>query len=166
VAIPLHNASADFSLACWAVAGAVDGNEATGWAVSPQFGQSHTAIFETKTDAGAAGGSLLTLTFSQQFPDGKHTLGKFRLSATTARRPVTGNPLPAEIAKLLAVPKDARTPQQAAALAAHYRTLDGELARLTGEVQKAVALNKNARAIGVQDLAWALINSPAFLFNR
>jgi len=25
---------------------------------------------------------------------------------------------------------------------------------------------KNARAVGIQDLAWALINNPAFLFNR
>ena len=28
------------------------------------------------------------------------------------------------------------------------------------------AVMGNARLFGVQDLAWALINSPAFLFNR
>ncbi|MCI0358060.1 MAG: DUF1549 and DUF1553 domain-containing protein [Planctomycetaceae bacterium] len=165
-AIGLANASADFSQDGWHVSAAIDGSEDTGWAVSPQFGKTHTAIFETKTDVAHDGGSVLTLTISQQFPDGMHLLGKFRISVTDAKRPVMESKLPEAIAAALAVPADKRTPEQAAALAAHYRSLDGELARLTAEVGKAADAAKNARQIGVQDLAWALINSPAFLFNR
>ncbi len=164
--VGLQNASADFSQDNWHVAGAIDGSEDTGWAVMPQFGKTHAAIFETKADVAQEGGSLLTLTLSQQFPDGKHLLGKFRISVTDAQRPVMGSKLPEAIAAALAVPADKRTPEQVDALAAHYRSLDAELNRLTAEVGQAVDAAKNARQIGVQDLAWALINSPAFLFNR
>jgi hypothetical protein len=64
------------------------------------------------------------------------------------------------------VPKNERTAEQAAAIAAHYRSLDAELTRLTAAVKTAADQMTNARALGIQDLAWALINSPAFLFNR
>jgi hypothetical protein len=164
--VVLQNASANFSQDSWHVSAAIDGSEDTGWAVSPQFGKAHTAIFETKTDVKHDGGTLLTLTLSQQYPDGTHVLGKFRISVTDAPRPVMGTKLPEPIAAALAVPADKRSPEQVAMLAAHYRTLDGELTRLTAEVGKAADAAKNARQMGVQDLAWALINSPAFLFNR
>jgi hypothetical protein len=164
--VELQNASADFSQDGWNVAGAIDGNDQSGWAIMPAFGQAHTAIFETKVDQGHAGGSLLTFTLSQQFPDGKHLLGRFRLSVTDAQRPVGGSSLPPEITAVLAVPAAERTPEQAAAIAAHYRSLDVELKRLSDELAKATEQASRARAVGVQDLAWALINSPAFLFNR
>ena len=51
--VALQNASADFSQDNWHVAGAIDGSEDTGWAVMPEFGKTHTAIFETKADVGA-----------------------------------------------------------------------------------------------------------------
>jgi hypothetical protein len=164
--IGFQNASAEFSQSNWDVAGAVDGNAASGWAVSPAFGKSHTANFETKADAGFEGGSILTFKLSQQYADGKHLLGRFRISATTSPRPLAGGKLPDNIAAILAVPKDQRSPAQAEALAAHYRSLDGELVRLQAELQRAQDDVKNARLIGVQDLAWALINNPSFLFNR
>jgi hypothetical protein len=164
--LELQNASADFNQDNWHVSGAIDGSDQTGWAVSPQFGKNHTATFETKVNAGHDGGSILTITISQQYPDGKHLLGKFRLSITDGTRPLGGAKLPEAIAAALAVPKEQRTAEQAAAIAAHYRSFDADLARLTADVQKAADQMKNARALGVQDLAWALINSPAFLFNR
>jgi hypothetical protein len=164
--VELANASADFSQENWHVAGAIDGNDETGWAIMPQFGKAHEAIFETKADVGHAGGSVLTITISQQYRDGKHLLGKLRLSITDGTRPLTRPKLLEAVAAALAVPKGERSPEQIAVLAAHYRTLDPELARLSSDVQKAADQMKNARSIGVQDLAWALINSPAFLFNR
>jgi hypothetical protein len=165
-AVVLENASADFSQDNYAAAGAIDGNDQTGWAVSPHFGKSHEAIFETKDDVGHDGGSIVTVTISQQYTDGKHLLGKFRLSVTDGSRPLARPKLPDAIAAALAVPKDQRTDEQRAAIAAHYRTLDSDLARLTAAVKTAADQSANARALGIQDLGWALINSPAFLFNR
>ncbi|MDX1947597.1 MAG: DUF1549 and DUF1553 domain-containing protein, partial [Pirellulaceae bacterium] len=166
-AVALQGGSADFAQASFPAANAIDGNEGTGWAIHPETGKSHTALFETKADAGVDGGSILTITLSHQYQDSQHALGKFRLSVTDGPRPIVGGAnLPAPVAAALAVPKDQRTAEQSATLAAHYRSLDPELARLAGEVQKAADQAKNARALGVQDIAWALINSPAFLFNR
>ncbi len=165
-AVELQNASADFSQDAWAVAGAIDGNEATGWAVSPQFGKDHAALFETKTDVKHDGGTLLTITLSQQFPDAMHTLGKLRLSVATGSRPLTGPNLPAPLAAALAVPADKRDDAQKKVVSDYFRGQDADLIRLTQAVQRETEQLKNARTIGVQDLAWALINNPAFLFNR
>jgi hypothetical protein len=165
-ALVLENASADFSQDKFNVAGAIDGNEETGWAVSPQFGKPHEAIFEIKDAAENDGGSILMITISQQYTDGKHVLGAFRLSVTDGDKPLARPKLADAVAAALAVPKDQRTDEQTKAIAEHYRTLDAELTRLTAEVKTAADQAKNARALGIQDLAWALVNNPAFLFNR
>lgn len=164
--IGFQNATATFSQESWSAAGAVDGNEATGWAVSPQFNQSHTATFETKATAGAAGGSVLTFTLSQQFADGKHLLGRFRISVTASPRPFGDGQLPADVAAALAVAGDKRTAEQKTALANYFRARDGRYQDLVATVQRSSESLKNRRLLGVQDLAWALINNPAFLFNR
>ena len=164
--VALQSPTADFNQQSWNVTGAIDGNEETGWAIAPAFGKRHVAIFETAADVGAEGGTTLVFEFAQKYPDGTHTLGRFRLSATTAPRPVRIASLPEEIAAILAVPADQRSQEQNDALMAHYRALDPELARLTAAVQRSTELMGNPRLIGVQDLAWALINNAAFLFNR
>jgi hypothetical protein len=164
--LALENPSADFSQSNFGPAGAIDGNNETGWAVSPQFGKSHEAVFEVKDAAERNGSSVLTITLSQQYKDSKHLLGRFRLSVTDGGKPLSKTKLPDAVAAALAVPKAERTPEQAAAVAEHYRSLDAEWVRLSAMVKSAGDQMKNARALGIQDLAWALINNPAFLFNR
>ncbi len=44
--------------------------------------------------------------------------------------------------------------------------LDSRLKQLREDVETSAAQLANARLVGAQDLAWALINSPAFLFNH
>ena len=85
--VVLQGGTADFNQQNYAASAAIDGNEGTGWAVHPETGKTHTAIFETKANAGLEGGSILTITLSQQYQDGHHTLGKFRLSVTDGPRP-------------------------------------------------------------------------------
>ncbi len=164
--VALQSPTADFNQQSWNVTGAIDGNEETGWAIAPAFGVRHVAIFETAADVGAEGGTTLVFEFVHKYPDNTHTLGRFRLSATTAPRPVRIASLPEAIAAIVAVPADQRTQEQKDTLSAHYRSLDLELARLTAAVQRSTEQMNNPRLIGVQDLAWALINNAAFLFNR
>jgi hypothetical protein len=163
--LALENASADFSQDNFPPAAAIDGNDQTGWAISPQFGKNHEALFEVKEDAGG-NDRVLTITVSQQHVDGKHCLGKFRLSVTDGEKPLSRPKLPEAVAAALAVPKEQRTADQQAAIAEYYRSIDAELTRLAAAAKSAGDQMKNARALGIQDLAWALINSPAFLFNR
>jgi hypothetical protein len=163
--LTLQNAQADFSQDQWAVAGAIDTDEAKGWAIAPQFGKAHFAVFEVKDGINNPDGSELTATLIQKFAGKDHNLGKFRLTATTAKTPIKLKGPPEPIAKLLNVEAEKRTPEQKAELTRYYRSLDPELGRL----QKAVAdypLPVDKRHPGAQDLVWALLNSKAFQFNH
>lgn len=44
--------------------------------------------------------------------------------------------------------------------------LDGQLKQLRQDLENSSAQLANARLAGAQDIAWALVNSPAFLFNH
>jgi hypothetical protein len=158
-------AMADFSQAGWDVGGAIDNNPATGWAIDPQEGKPHAAIFQLDAPVGFAEGTTFTITMDQQFPGKDHNLGKFRISVTNHPQPALRDQLPANVLQAIAVPLEKRTPEQKAAVANHYRGLDGELQRLQQELANTPAAADD-RLIGAQDLAWALINSPGFLFNH
>jgi hypothetical protein len=70
------------------------------------------------------------------------------------------------LAGLVAIPPEERTKQQQQQLLEAYRQSDPEYQRLAQAVDAAKAERENQRLYGVQDLAWALINNSAFLFNR
>jgi hypothetical protein len=164
--VKLQKASADFSQSGYDVAGAIDGNPGTGWAVSPQLGRDHAALFETAGDVGFPGGTRLVVVLDQQF-GGKHTLGRFRFALTTSPRPLKlKEELPSEIATIVSAPADKRTGPQKEQLARYFRSLDPAYARLSQGLASYARCAGQKRMIGAQDLVWALINSPAFLFNR
>jgi hypothetical protein len=163
--IALRNAQADFSQQGWAVAGAIDNNPDTGWAVMPEFGKAHTAYFELATPLSLHAGANLTITMLQRFPGKEHNIGRFRLSLTTAKTPLSVKGPPAAIAKALATETAQRTPQQKAELTNYYRAMDPELPRLRQLVADH-PMPVDKRLPGAQDLAWALINAKAFQFNH
>ncbi|MDP7572097.1 MAG: hypothetical protein QF391_10875, partial [Myxococcota bacterium] len=150
--VKFAQASADFSQSNWAVAGAVDGKPASGWAVHPNIGQAHQAVFEIAEDVGAPGGTLLVFTLDQQFGT-MHTIGRLRISLTTSERPVRQPTLPLAVAATLAIPDAERDEAQRAAVYRHF-------------IDAHPALAQKIRLGAAQDVAWALANSPAFLFNR
>ena len=150
--VVLKTATANFSQASWPVAHAIDGNPATGWAVMPEFGKRHVAVFEAAEDFGQEGGIQLVVTLVQQFGT-RHTLGHGRISVTRGPRPVRHLGLPQETeTALLADPSD-RTEAQLDLLYGAY-------------LKTAPAMAHQIRLACARDLAWALANSPSFLFNR
>jgi hypothetical protein len=100
-----------------------------------------------------------------QFDD-THLLGKFRIAVTGSPRPLKLQSIPGDLAALLAIPAADRNDEQRAALLEKYRATDKKWQELQATFSKTKELLKNERLIGLQDLAWALINNPSFLFNR
>lgn len=161
----LHKAQATFAQDQLPAAAAIDGNPASGWAIAPQFGKNHVAIFEFKEPVTNSAGTKLTILMEQTHAAVNHNIGKFRISVTGDGVPRLGEALPPELAALIAVPADKRTPTQKARMTQLFREQDGEYKRLTGIVA-ANPLPPDKRVLGGQDLMWALINNPAFLFNH
>ncbi|MBS0260750.1 MAG: DUF1553 domain-containing protein, partial [Planctomycetes bacterium] len=141
IAIPLQNASATYEqtgaagnnpFKKWAIAAAIDGDAQGpnwGWAIMEQVGRPQTAIFETTKDVSLAEGDTLKLTLVQAHDNPRHTIGKFRLSVTTAPRPVRiSDQPPAAIVEILAKAEADRTPDQQGQLAAYFRSIAPALA--------------------------------------
>jgi hypothetical protein len=144
-------------------ANAVDGNPATGWATAPRFGQDNAALFKFDKPVSGPKGREFTAVLDQRFGTA-HVIGKFRLSVTTDPNPKLGSPLTPEQIVLLDTPEDKRTDAQKAQLRGMYLAQDKEYQRLAADAANAPP--DDPRVLGAQDLVWALINSPAFLFNH
>jgi Protein of unknown function (DUF1553)/Protein of unknown function (DUF1549)/Bacterial Ig-like domain (group 2) len=161
--VKLVGPMATFQQDGYPVANAVDNNPATGWAIAPQLGIDHAAIFRLQGGVNAEKGVALTFVFDQRFGTG-HTIGKFRFSVTTDKNPRLQSPISPEFAKLLDTEPSKRTDKEKAELRNRYLAQDREYQRLAGDAAKVPP--SDARVLGAQDLTWALLNSPAFLFNR
>jgi hypothetical protein len=62
------------------VAGAIDDNPATGWGIAGGAGKEHAATFDLPPDVKIQAGAPLVFTLDQQYADGSHSIGKFRIS--------------------------------------------------------------------------------------
>ena len=99
------------------VSRAVDGEEVTGWSPGGLDGPNHNRqiVVILKEDAGSASGTTFNFKLEQRLGDHR-TMGRFRLSATTAPRSSLRSLVPIDVERVLAVePKD-RSAEQAALL--------------------------------------------------
>jgi hypothetical protein len=208
--LTFSDAQATYSQANFEIKKAIDGElkaSDNGWAIIPDgTGKPQTAFFTTKSPVALpVGGAWLKFALAQEYQDGKHLLGKFRLSATDTTAPLNFG-LPQDVVAAITVPPAQRTELQQQIIFTHYRSADAEyqkrllaltqakkplpedpqlmalkaaLARTElplptdrklDQLERDLALSNqqlaNPRLTGAQDLAWALLNSPAFLFNH
>jgi len=97
--VAFREATADFSESGKDVKLALDGDPNTGWAIAPQFGKDHRAIFLAREPVRPPADGLLHVTLDQR-RGGRYTIGRFRLTGVTGKRP--GVELPADVRKVLA----------------------------------------------------------------
>ncbi len=115
------DASAPHSQEGFSVAKAIDGKDGdSGWAISPQFGKDHSAVFALKSSIERDEPITLTFELVQNSQFAQHLLGKFRLSATGAPNPLGTFSLPEPVRSALAVPPDKRSATQKTAMADYY----------------------------------------------
>ena len=91
---------ADFSQKSWPVGNAIDGKRDTGWAIAPQFGEPHWAVFHLAKPTELAG--ALSVELDQNYGRGR-TLGRVRISVRTGG---TTTGIPEELAAILRKPNN------------------------------------------------------------
>ena len=132
--VPLANPSATYEqtgaadknpYGKWAVAAALDGDEKGrnwGWAIMERVGQTHAAIFETAENLDVPADGSVVIGLWQNLDNPQHTIGRFRLWATNAPRPIAvSNSLPADIEAIVTKPKANRTQDEQDKLLGHFR---------------------------------------------
>jgi hypothetical protein len=118
--VKLVKAIADHAQDKFPITAALDGKDDTGWAILPETGKPHTAIFEAENPLGGAETTLtFTLEHKSKYPN--HAIGQFRLAVTASPNPARELELPANIRAVLAVAPEQRNEAQRNELAAYYR---------------------------------------------
>jgi hypothetical protein len=116
-------ASADFSQGAQDVAGAIDADPKTGWAVMGAPTKHLSAQFGFASPVGYPGGSIIKLRLKQEYAGqnpgsqpGEHLIGRFRLS-------LTANPIvPKGVSIALALAPDKRNDKQKERIRDYYRS--------------------------------------------
>ncbi len=80
--LKLAKAFADFSQQEFSVAGAIDANDNTGWAIHPEEGKPHFALFALAEPVTETGGTVLRVTLEFKSEHKQYGLGRFRLSVS------------------------------------------------------------------------------------
>ena len=109
-----------------------------GWTNGKLAGRDQVAILELQDNLGDADETKLTIVLTLSGGDSQ-TLGKFRLSATAAARPVAVNAreeLPQAVAEALAIEESQRKPAQQQAIVAHFASFTPLLIPLQAELAK------------------------------
>src|SRR5262249_29955629 len=131
IPLKIKRATADFNQEGWQIEHALDGKADTAWAIYPEVGKPHSAVFELEQPLPAGRG--VTLLFSlAQLHGGRHLIGRPRLSFNSAADPTNIRPLPAEITAILSLALPKRTEAQRLQLARHVllQKVEAELAAL------------------------------------
>ena len=151
--LKLAEATATFEQPNFPAKHAIDGvidQKSNGWAVMGHTGNPAAAYFEFAGPLGED--ATVTVQLTQNYGT-NHTLGKFRLSATTAPKPIRAPNAgaPADVLAAIKVAPAQRSAEQTALLTKHFRSIAPQL---RGNARAIDGETKGAR--GVREIAAAL----------
>jgi hypothetical protein len=141
VPVKISRARATFEQRGLPVAAAIDADPRSAWAIDPQFGKDHAAVFDLAAPVGHAGGTVLTFTLRFNNNTG-HNIGRPRLSLSTQPSPpaVTGDGVPDDVrqalGRLQAKPDSKPTLTERETLLRWYRTQDASWLSLAGPLSE------------------------------
>ena len=141
--LKLAAASATFEQPLHPASTSIDGKldvKTNGWAVMGNAGKEAAAYFELAAPIDGDDAKPLTFVLHQALGD-NHTLGKFRISATVAPKPIRAPNVqaPPPVVAALAVEAAKRTDAQRAEIAKHFRSIAPQLAPVRAELAQAQA---------------------------
>ena len=138
--LKLAHASATFDEPNFSASAAIDEKreKKKGWALAGQAGKTAAAYFELGEPIATDASKPLTFLLHQGYGE-NHTLGKFRLSATAAPKPIRAPnaQVPAPVLAALKVEAAQRTDAQRAEIAKHFRSIAPELADVRAQLAQA-----------------------------
>jgi mono/diheme cytochrome c family protein len=147
--LKLQNAQATFEQnPSLLVKNAIDNDPKSAWALDPQFGKDHAAVFEIADMPNKSG--ECTLTFTLDFNNNhKHNIGRARLSLIAAPLPVSiaGNVIPQDVAELLKKSPNQRNPKELTKLHEWYRQRDAQWQQVNKPVQDHLAQKPKPKTI-------------------
>ena len=167
--VKLAAASADYSQPDYPVAAAIDGDPKTGWAVYPQVGVRHAAVFSFEKPIQAEQPVQLTVKLDFQSQFAQHQLGAFRLSLTDSKAPHESGGIPPAIVALVQTPADKRTDAQKKELADYFRAAHaGDLGDADAKFKAAVKAKDDFEAAIPTVMVMAELPQPrdAFVLIR
>ncbi|HUR46145.1 MAG TPA: DUF1549 and DUF1553 domain-containing protein [Candidatus Saccharimonadales bacterium] len=128
--IRLANASADFEESGQSIDHVLDRDDKTDWGIYPKVGESHQAVFELKEPLQVSPDATLVIILKQLYAS--HTIGRPRLSVTSAKKPVQLAPISHDLEMTLATPAAKRSEAERSAVArvALLRRISRELGEL------------------------------------
>ena len=129
--VVLQNPMADFTQINFDIKQTIDGvlNRQRGWAVSPAFGVTHWATYETKESVGTEGTTALTITMRHQFAK-SFLPGRFRIAVTKVPKPV-GLGLPEAYRAIVAIAPELRSQAERDLLVNYHKAVDPEWRKRT-----------------------------------
>lgn len=161
-ALSIASARADHSQVEYPIAAATDGNEATGWAINVERGSLNVdreAVFVLSEPlVPTEQGSRLLITLRHQHRDAGYTLGRFRLSATSAAADVLD--LSSEAINILAMSAESRSDEQAATLRKEFERVDPERIPLAAAIEELKKQQKQLESSITTTLALAERTEP------
>jgi mono/diheme cytochrome c family protein len=117
----IKSAEATFAQREFTVASAIDADPEGGWAIFPEVGKSHAAMFMLNAPVELAAPARLKVTLEFQSIYRQHQFGRFRLGVTSQPSARLTGKYPAEIAMILGLPADQRSSGQTEVLRKYYR---------------------------------------------